>query len=359
MTPGMSPPGDLKSNFNAPYNSVQISNIVAFGITYLFATVALGLRCFQAVKLTKKIEVDLVIITISYGLSLTYFVTMINLMNWGWGQHLWDVSVASLMEMNKALLPNTLAYLICPSITKLAILAVLYQIDPSIAYRASVGAVAVAIFIYTLACCVITGGPCSPLKDGTLQCLENIALSHAVLNISSDLAVIIIPIPTIHCLQLSLKQKLSIGCILAPGSLVTVCSIARLPYAIILPTTEDATYTQAILGIWSITEINLGIICACAMRFKSLIRTYMPKLGIFSSGPRGAAASKTTSEGLGQSFRSKSGPGAHQHAYELHSVQKSSAHVTSESKENQSYGGYRTETDGKSVGGDSADKILT
>lgn len=59
MTPGMSPPGDLESNFNAPYNSVQISNVVAFGITYLFATVALGLRYFQAVKLTKKIEVDL------------------------------------------------------------------------------------------------------------------------------------------------------------------------------------------------------------------------------------------------------------------------------------------------------------
>ncbi|KAI6784832.1 uncharacterized protein J7T54_007925 [Emericellopsis cladophorae] len=175
--------------------------------------------------------------------------------------------------MNKALLPNTLAYLICPSVTKLAILAVLYQINPSIPYRIVVTLVAVAIFIYTLACCVITGGPCNPLKEGALKCLENVALSHAVLNISSDVAVIVIPIPTIHKLQLSLKQKISNGCILAIGSLGTVCSIARLPHAIVLPHTEDSTYTQAILGIWSIAEINLGTICACAMRFKSLIRT--------------------------------------------------------------------------------------
>lgn len=118
----------------------------------------------------------------------------------------------------QALLPNTICYLICPAISKLAILSVLYRINPAFVYRVAVVGTAAFIFAYTLALCIITGGPCSPLKDGTLQCLENVALSGAVLNISSDLIVISLPIPTIHNLQLQLKQKVTVGCLLALGS---------------------------------------------------------------------------------------------------------------------------------------------
>ncbi|KAL2757321.1 hypothetical protein ACRALDRAFT_2100732 [Sodiomyces alcalophilus JCM 7366] len=362
-TPGMQPPDGQTSQFDGPYNLVQLANIIAFAITYFFATALLGLRYFQAVKIMKKIELDLVIITISYGVSLVYFVTMINLMNWGWGKHLWDVSLACLfrfrliLNIMQALLPNTLAYLICPSVTKLAILAVLYQIDPSIVYRTFAVLVAVAIFIYTLACCIITGGPCSPLKEGTLQCLENIALSHAVLNIASDFAVIAIPIPTILKLQLSAKQKISVGCILTIGSLVVVCSIARLPYVVVLPTTQDATYTQAILGIWSITEINLGITCACAMRFKSLIRTYLPKLGLFTSGSHGVGKPSKSTWPSTNGFRTDDRNV--QHSYQLHSIQKSSADTALDGRYIQLYRSYKVDVDGKSVDGDSADKILT
>jgi hypothetical protein len=97
-------------------------------------------------------------------------------------------------------------------------LSVLYRINPSICYRCVVVFVAIAVFAYTLTLCIITGGPCNPLKSGTTKCLENVALSHAVLNIASDFAVVAVPIPTIHSLNFSLKQKISVGCILALGS---------------------------------------------------------------------------------------------------------------------------------------------
>ncbi|KAL4801847.1 hypothetical protein BDV18DRAFT_148263 [Aspergillus unguis] len=316
-TPGMQPPAGHVPQFTAPYNSLQIGTIIAFAVVYFLATVCVGLRYFQAFKLIQKIEIDLVIITISYGLAVTYFVTMLELFKHGWGRHLWDVSLAQLIQLNQALLPNTLCYLICPAVTKLAILSVLYRINPSIPYRCAVGAVAAMIFGYTLTLCIITGGPCSPLKDGTLTCLENVALSGAVLNIASDLAVIALPIPTIHNLQLSMKQKVTVGCLLALGSSVIVCSIARLPYVIRLSGNGDSTYTQAILGVWSIIEVNLGIICACAMRFKRLIATYLPRLSIFSSRSR----SKSRSKGLARGTEEESGTNRARDGYRLHSVQ--------------------------------------
>ncbi|RSL57737.1 hypothetical protein CEP54_008138 [Fusarium duplospermum] len=268
----MLPPGDQIPDFDAPYNSLQIGTVISFAVTYFFVTVFLGLRYFQSFKLIQKIEIDLVIITVSYGMAMAYFITMVHLRTTG-------------------LFANTLSYLITPSVTKIAILAILFRINPSIPYRCAVVAIAIAIFAYTLVLCIVAGGPCNPLKEGTLQCLQNVALSHAVLNIASDFAVVAIPIPTIHGLNLSLKQKLSVGSILAAGSFVVICSIARLPYVLVLSKTQDATYTQAILGIWSIVEINLGIICACAMRLKRLVTTYLPQFAVFFSRSRGGSQS--------------------------------------------------------------------
>ncbi|KAL4789110.1 hypothetical protein BDV19DRAFT_395371 [Aspergillus venezuelensis] len=327
----MDPPSGQISHFYAPYNHLQIGLIVAFGITYLLATVCMALRYFQVVRLVRKVEVDLVTISISYGLSAAYFATIIRLFKYGWGKHLWDVTKAQLLQLNKEILPNTLCYLICPMVTKLAILSVLYRINPSNIYRYTVIVIATLIFAYTLALCIMIGGPCSPLKDGTLKCLEDVLLANAVLNIASDFAVVALPLPTIHHLRLPLKQRIGVGCLLALGSGVLICSTARLPYVIRLGHTynPDSSWTQAILGTWSVIELNLGVICACLMRFKPLIRNYMPWLGLFSSRTRG----RNYRYGTGRGFRSGYGGGyggeyaGYGHSrgkseYQMHSIQR-------------------------------------
>ncbi|CAL5869517.1 uncharacterized protein PFLUO_LOCUS3747 [Penicillium psychrofluorescens] len=228
----------------------------------------------------------------------------------------------------------------------MAILSVLFRINPSTSYRCAVVAVVVAIFGYTLTLCVITGGPCNPLKTGTTQCLENVALAQAVLNIASDCAVVALPIPTIVNLHFSLKQKLTVGCLLALGSGVVVCSIARLPYVLRLEKTLDVTYTEAILGVWSLVEVNLGIICACAMRFKRLIATYLPRLSLFSSHTQ--SNGKITFESFNR-FQPTDRKG--QHTYQLHSVQNGSADPFAGSNEISVSRSYKVdvEEDGESV----------
>ncbi|KAJ5358848.1 uncharacterized protein N7496_011261 [Penicillium cataractarum] len=356
-TPGMEPPAGQTSNLNAPWNSLQIGTVIAFGVTYFLATAFLALRYFQAVKLTKKIEVDLVVVTISYGVAAFYFASIVKLMNYGWGKHMWDVSLADLVEFNKTLLPNTLSYLVTPAITKMAILSVLYRINPSTTYRYLVIAVTVAIFAYTLTLCTITGGPCNPLKSGTTKCLMNVALAQAVLNIASDLAVIALPIPTIHNLQFSMKQKLTVGSLLALGSGVVICSIARLPYVLLLDKTSDTTYTEAILGVWSLVEVNLGIICACAMRFKRLIATYLPRLSLFSSQSRSAA--KVGYDSRGNNYQSGDTNG--RRSYQLHSIQNGSADPFSVGKGISIHQTFKVDVKGdKDIGdGGSTDRILT
>ncbi|KAL8415235.1 hypothetical protein RB594_006176 [Gaeumannomyces avenae] len=222
---------------------------------------------------------------------------MAKLMDNGWGRHLWDVSLADIIELKKGILPNTLAYFVCPSVTKIAILCVLYRINPSRAHHAAVATISFAIFTYTVVACAVAAGPCGSLDAAAVACVSDVALVHAVLNIASDLAVVAAPIPTVHSLGLSLRQRLSVGLILALGSAVVVCSIVRLHYVVRTrrgpgwavqqqqqyqagPLEEDLTWAEAVLGLWSVVEVNLGILCACAMRLKPLARAYLPRLGL-------------------------------------------------------------------------------
>ena len=61
----------------APYNSLQIGTVVAFSITYFFATFFLVLRYIQAVKIVKKFELDLAILTLAWGLGMYYMITLV------------------------------------------------------------------------------------------------------------------------------------------------------------------------------------------------------------------------------------------------------------------------------------------
>ncbi|KAM7223543.1 hypothetical protein V8F06_001017 [Rhypophila decipiens] len=316
LPPGLAP--DLE------YNHLQVGTIIAFAVTYFFCTLFLALRYLQTFKLVKEIELDLVFLTMAYAGGLVYFVTILKLMTHGWGRHVVEINQTDMFNLNKILLPNTITYLTTPGITKLAMLFILFKINPAILYRILVVVIGLCILGYTVTLSAITGGPCNPnLGLESLTCLQNVALSHAVLNIASDLAVIALPIPTIFSLNFSLRTKLTVCLMLALGSMVVVCSIARLPYVIALQDDPDFTYTQAILGIWSVVEVNLGIFCGCAMRLKPLFVKYLPGLKLFSSKQQ---QTKTIAGTWTSSTKELHGtdPRKVQHTYQLHSVQKGS-----------------------------------
>lgn len=324
----MPPVGQL----GAPYNDLQLGTIIAFAITFALASFLLALRYLQAFKIVKQVEADLIILTISWALGLAYFLTMHKLMNHGWARHITEITnPADFLEFNSLLLPNTLLYLITPAVTKMAMLVVLYKINPSVIYRCVVAGIGIAIFGYTLTLTTLTGGPCNPkYGEATIKCLMNVASAQSILNIISDVAVILVPIPTIIALNLSRRQKMSVALILAVGSAVCICSIARTPSVFRLGTAADMTYEEGILGVWSVIEVNLGIACGCGMRLKKLIVHYFPNFGLGSLRSRGKATPYASSSWGVSGQRTKDGhtnPGnldsaAANAPYQLHSISK-------------------------------------
>jgi hypothetical protein len=113
-----------------------------------------------------------------------------------------------------------LTYIWPPTLTKLSILVLYWRISPNKIFRVCIAVTAVVLIGYTVTFTVLFSGPCNPLL-GTPEsavCLNNIAVAQAVLNITTDGVIIFLPIPTIHSLHMPLKQRITVGGILALGS---------------------------------------------------------------------------------------------------------------------------------------------
>lgn len=111
-----------------------------------------------------------------------------------------------------------LTYVWPPTLAKLAILVLYYRLIPNSRFRIALYAVAAGLVIYTLVFTILLAGPCHPQKPGTNTCVVNLTISQAVLNIVSDVIVIVLPIPLIHRLNMRLKQRVTVGLLLALGS---------------------------------------------------------------------------------------------------------------------------------------------
>lgn len=107
-----------------------------------------------------------------------------------------------------------------PTLAKLSLVVLYHRINPSRRYRQALYAIAAVCTIYTLVFTVMLAASCNPLRNapGTTTCLNNLALAQAILNISTDGVLVIMPMVTLWGLQMERKQKITVGCILALGS---------------------------------------------------------------------------------------------------------------------------------------------
>lgn len=113
-----------------------------------------------------------------------------------------------------------ISYFWPPTLAKLSLLVLYHRINPGRHYRQALYAIGATVIIYTLAFTIILSAPCNPLNAdaGTPTCLNNLALAQAILNISTDGVLIIMPMVTLWGLQMERKQKVAVACILALGS---------------------------------------------------------------------------------------------------------------------------------------------
>ncbi|KAL4914877.1 hypothetical protein BDW62DRAFT_219816 [Aspergillus aurantiobrunneus] len=98
------------------------------------------------------------------------------------------------------------------------------------------------------------------------------------LNIATDLAILVLPIPVLSHLRLPKRQKVGVILIFATGGFACVTSMVRLNYLTVATNTTDPTRDNGPIALWSQIELNSGIICCCLPPLQPLVTRFFPRL---------------------------------------------------------------------------------
>ncbi|KAL1836299.1 hypothetical protein VTJ49DRAFT_5323 [Mycothermus thermophilus] len=274
---GPAPPGvDLTEN----QNSDIIGAVVAIMIIGLSAVV---LRIFSRLShsgpgLAEDDYVILVAAVLGIGTAVCCLVSV----RWGGGKHLWVVTADEFNKLYQTTYAFVIVYIACISATKTSIL---------LSYRRVFGDGIIWYIVFTLTLChwaevTITWlSGCRPVSYYWRQYTDPTAVGtcidaplfyfiNGIIGLFIDVAILLVPIPTLIKLQMPPTKKIFIGGIFLLGGFVCVASAVRIVMMDQLVKSPDFTWAMSKVFIWSCVEPFIGIVCACLPTYAPLVRKF-------------------------------------------------------------------------------------
>ncbi|KXJ88093.1 hypothetical protein Micbo1qcDRAFT_112830, partial [Microdochium bolleyi] len=269
------PPGVTPDFYS--FTSLQLRLTIIFGITYIMATLLLGLRLYTGLFLVKRLGFDALLLVCSWGFSGGFFFVMAQSFPAGFGRHIWDVNYHQLQDYLNMLRAFFILYLWPTTCVKLSVLLIYHQINPHMVFRYCGICVAIFTIAPTIVYTALLIDTCDPRK-GDPTCLNSIALVQTGTNIASDLLIIAMPIQMTIRLNMPIRQKVTVGALLTLGSLCVIFPIIRTSFIQQFLTDPDVTWRQGDVSMWAILETNFGVICNSLAMLQPFVRRHMPGL---------------------------------------------------------------------------------
>ncbi|KAF2645325.1 hypothetical protein P280DRAFT_465174 [Massarina eburnea CBS 473.64] len=311
---GMIPaPVGVEPDFSGKSTEMQHKLIVINIVMTILSTFVLVIRLYTRQFLSRSIGLDDLLIVMSWGGCIAWVGVQFGSFQYGFGDHMWNVTAMQLQGYLGMLIGIGLVYVWQPALAKLSLLVMYHRLSPSRWNRFSCYAMAILILGYSIAFTIIVIWPCNPLH-GNIECLSQLNLTMAIFNIITDAIIIALPVPMLHSLHLPLKQRVGLGVVFAIGSGVMITSIVRIIYVYQWIANVDATYYQGNTCIFSTVEMNAGIICTSIVLLKPFVARFFPTLLFNSSNNTG---NRTPSGNLSKSWGGKKKTGGM--TYELQS----------------------------------------
>ena len=111
------------------------------------------------------------------------------------------------------------------------------------------------------------------ITDAKCISRRKVYLSASGVNVTTDVVLLILPIPYVWQLHAPVAQRIVLAGLFLLGGFVTVVSIIRLSVFITLDlTSPEVTQFMSMVFIWSIVEVNVGLICACLPSLRPVLR---------------------------------------------------------------------------------------
>jgi hypothetical protein len=160
-----------------------------------------------------------------------------------------------------------------------------------------------SIITFTVSCAL----QCLPVSYAWLQgngqtigkCvnLRALAFTQAVANITLDLIIMILPMPTLYRLHVNWKKKIQIMLMFSFGSIIITVCIIRLRLLVRDFDTDNPTSDFWAVLVWDAAETFTGIICVCLPAVKTLTEQVVKSIAaLFSQQFRKPPSSQSSGQ---------------------------------------------------------------
>ncbi|OAQ59977.1 cation-transporting ATPase 4 [Pochonia chlamydosporia 170] len=299
--------------------------IIAVVVTfYITSLITIGLRFYTHGFILKRFFAEDYISLVALVLYTGYSACGLLSVKYGLGQHVVDVPPEDRPNAIMYRWIVSVLYIVLSLLTKWIVGLFLLRICPArrwrqITIRTLLGVVTIFSIIYFF----IDIWSCQPVEymwtrynpippaEGTCNAANYViilTLASALLNVIADVVLPLLPATLIWKAQLPRREKISVICLLLLGSIASVATIVRIPYANGMLDNPDYLYTSTDLGIWSTLEIGIALTASSLATLKPLMKrirvfSSFSDLNYLTAGSRGRAnntASSTNAAG-GQS----------------------------------------------------------
>ncbi|KAF1811365.1 hypothetical protein P152DRAFT_459764 [Eremomyces bilateralis CBS 781.70] len=287
------------------------SLLVASSIFTAFAAVAVALRLYARIFITRWFGIDDVLICFALLFTIGTNVTVdLGISKYGWNRHTWDVPIEWIDGSLKLAYATKILFLIAANATMVSLLAFYYRLITDVNIRWFRLALSSSI-AFNLICwivfLVLQIVPCIPISafwkvSTEAPCADEgtVLVAGGVVKTFIDVLVTTLPIPLILSMKLRPQQRYGLVVLLALGYIVTAAGALRTYYTwkVFHNPLWDYSWYYYPAFLASAVENDLAVICACVPAMRPLLRP------IF--GPFGGMLSKVHSFWKTKSTRSSS-----------------------------------------------------
>ncbi|TVY83257.1 Satratoxin biosynthesis SC1 cluster protein [Lachnellula suecica] len=206
----------------------------------------------------------------------------------GLGRDIWTVTPKEITEFLHVFYASEVLYFAQVALLKLALLFFFIRIFPARTLKRVIQGTIVFDLCFGIAFVFAALFQCNPVSfywknwDGehTGTCVNSnvLAWSNAGISIALDAWMLAIPISQLAGLQLHWKKKLGVSLMFIVGTFITIISIVRLQSLVHFSNSQNPTWDNLAVGVWSSIEINVGIICVCLPNLRLLLLRMFPKV---------------------------------------------------------------------------------
>ncbi|KAK2617009.1 hypothetical protein QQS21_000100 [Conoideocrella luteorostrata] len=228
----------------------------------------------------------------------------------GVGQHIWVTPADSVRGWALGLFLAELGYFFTLMCVKWSILSFYWRsfhVRHSI--RVPIWTLATIVLLWGIAVILVTLFQCQPthafwsrfdpehpLSPTDYRCsIDNIKFfyANAIPTIVTDVLMLCLPVPYIYSLKLRGGQKMALAGIFLVGTFVTLVSIIRLHYLLKGDLADpDITWNFVDIGLWSVVEGNIAIVCACLPFLRPIVHKFT--FGLFNLSSVGSKAPQSS-----------------------------------------------------------------